>query len=70
MLVIKIALLVAILITIIGVCFDIYSKVKEIKEQKNKKAIKYLLNLAILSALTEELGKNLKENNEKTEKNK
>ena len=38
MLVIQIALLVAILITIVGVCFDIYSKVKEIKEQKTKKA--------------------------------
>ena len=70
MLVIQIALLVAILITIVGVCFDIYSKVKEIKEQKTKKALKDLLNLAILSALTKELDKTLKENNEETEKDK
>ena len=70
MLVIQIALLVAILITIVGVCFDIYSKVKEIKEQKTKKALKDLLSLVILSAITKELDKTLKENNEETEKDK
>lgn len=70
MLAIKIALLITLFIEIVVLCFDLYSKAKEIKEQKTKKAIKNLLNLAILSTITEELDKTLKENNEKIEKDK
>lgn len=70
MLAIKIALLITLFIEIVVLCFDLYSKTKEIKEQKTKKAIKDLLNLAILSTITEELDKTLKENNEKIEKDK
>ncbi len=70
MLTLKIALLIAIILYIVVLVYELFLKIKENKSKKTSKAIKDLFGLAILSAITKELDKTLKEDNEKTEKNK
>lgn len=68
--VVGIALLVAIILYIVVLVYELCLKIKENKSQKTSKAIKDLLSLVILSAITKELDKTLKENNEEIEKDK
>lgn len=65
-----IALLVATILYIIVLCYELYSKIKENKSKKLSKVAKDLFSVAMISAITEALNKNLTENNEKTEKDK
>lgn len=68
--VVGIALLVAIILYIVVLVYELCLKIKENKSQKTSKAIKDLFGLAIISALTEELNKNLKDNNEEAKEEK
>ena len=49
---------------------ELYSKIKESKRKKLSKVATDLFSVAMISAITEALNKNLTENNEKTEKDK
>ena len=65
-----ITLLVATILYIIVLCYELYSKIKESKSKKLSKVAKDLFSVAMISAITEGLNKDLTENNEKTEKDK
>ena len=67
---ISIALLVAAILYIVVLVYELYSKIKDNKNKKTSKTIKDLFGLAIISALTEEIDKNLKDNNEETKEEK
>ena len=67
---IGIALLVAIVIYIVVLGYELYLKIKENRNKKMPNIVKDLFCAAMISALTEELDKNLKDNNEETKEEK
>lgn len=66
--ILEIALLIAIILYIVYLGIGVIEECKKAKRKKVNSLMGDMFKMAILSAITEELNKNLKENENKTEK--